>query len=299
MEEKPETQHRAGFVNIIGNPNVGKSTLMNALVGERLSIITSKAQTTRHRIHGIVNGEDFQIVYSDTPGILEPAYKMHEGMMQFVHTALNDADVLLLVVELGEQGFRNEAVLKRIQKSDTPVVLVINKIDLGNQEILEEKVDFWHGQFPEATILPVSALGKVNTEQVIKAILRMLPPSPPYFSKEELTDRPLRFFVSEIIREKIFLNYQKEVPYSCEVVIEAYEEGEKLDRIRAEIHVARNSQKGILIGHKGSMLKKTGTEARKEIEAFVGKKVFLDLHVKVSKDWRENERQLKRFGYFH
>lgn len=289
--------HKAGFVNIIGAPNVGKSTLMNKLVGERLSIITSKAQTTRHRIMGIVNGDDFQIVYSDTPGIVDPAYKLHEGMMTFVNTAIIDADVLLVVVEVGEKDFKNKVLQERINKMDTPVFLLINKIDTSNQQQLEEKVAFWAKEFPKAEILPISALAAFNTDLVLKKLISLLPESPPFFPKDEMTDKTERFFVSEIIREKIFLNYKKEIPYSSEVVVEAFKELEDIIHIRAEIFVERDSQKGIIIGHQGGALKKVGTEARKDIESFFGKKVFLDLRVKVDKDWRSNDKKLSKYGY--
>lgn len=296
MEEK---KHRAGFVNIIGNPNVGKSTLMNQLVGERLSIITSKAQTTRHRISGIVNHEDYQIVYSDTPGIVVPAYKMHEGMMQFVNSALVDADIILYITEVGEQKIKDEKTFKRILNSKVPVLLLVNKIDLADQDKLEEHVERWKELVPKAEIIPLSALTGFNVEHVFSRILNLLPEGPPYYPKDQLTDKPERFFVSEIIREKIFLNYQKEVPYSCEIVIESFKEEENIIRIRAEIMVARNSQKGILIGHKGVRLKKVGTDARKDIEQFFEKKVFLELFVKVDKDWRSSEQKLKRYGYLN
>lgn len=289
--------HKAGFVNIIGSPNVGKSTLMNILVGEKLSIITSKAQTTRHRIQGIVNGDDFQIVYSDTPGIVDPAYRLHEGMMNFVFTAIEDADVLLVVVEMGEKEFKNPKIFARLQQTETPIVLVLNKIDLSTPEEVEAKVAYWKNELPKAIILPVSALLNVNVDQVLKHVATLLPEAPPYFDKDELTDKTERFFMSEIIREKIFLNYQQEIPYSCEVEIEAFKEEPNIVRIMALIYVMRESQKGILIGHKGAMLKKVGSEARADMEAFLGKQVFLETHVKVSDDWRNNPRQLKRFGY--
>lgn len=292
-------EHRSGYVNIIGSPNVGKSTLMNVLVGERLSIITNKAQTTRHRIHGIVNTDDYQIVFSDTPGILDPAYKLHEGMMNFVFTALQDADILVVMTEVGEKQFKNESILKKVSHLDVPILVVINKMDLADSELLNQRVSEWEERLPNAIILPISALLKVNTDQVLKQILSKLPESPPYFPKDELSDRPMRFFVSEIIREKIFLNYTKEIPYSCEVVVESYKDEPKIIRIRAEIYVARDSQKGIIIGHKGAALKKTGTMAREDMEVFLGKKVFLEVHVKVAKDWRNHDRELKRFGYLN
>ncbi|MBP5535625.1 MAG: GTPase Era [Bacteroidales bacterium] len=287
---------KSGFVNIIGNPNVGKSTLMNALVGERLSIITSKAQTTRHRIMGIVNGDDFQIVYTDTPGIVNPHYKLHESMMGFVQGALQDADLFLMVTEMGER-FKNEEVLRKVIASEVPVILVINKIDLSNQAAVTEMVDYWQKEIPRALVVPCSATEGFNVDVIFKAILERLPENPPYFPPDELTDRSMRFFVSEIIREKILLNYQKEIPYSCEVCVESYEEGEGLDRIRAVIFVERDSQKGIIIGHKGQSLKRIGIEARKDIEAFTGKRCFLSLYVKVLKEWRNNEKVLRQFGY--
>jgi GTP-binding protein Era len=291
--------HKAGFVNIIGNPNVGKSTLMNVLVGERLSIITSKAQTTRHRILGIVNGEDYQIVYSDTPGVLQPHYKMQESMMSLVYTAMVDADVLLFATDIFEDNLLDEKVLENIKNSKVPVLLLLNKVDLTTQEKLEEKVAYWKSQIQNAEVIPVSALEKFNTDYLINRIIALLPESSPYYSKDELTDKPEKFFVSEIIREKILINYKKEIPYSVEVVIESFKEEEKIFKIRAEIYVIRESQKGIIIGHEGKALKKVGTEARKEIETFLQKQVFLELFVKVNKDWRDNEGQLKRFGYIN
>ena len=288
--------HKAGFVNIIGNPNVGKSTLMNALVGERLSIITSKAQTTRHRIMGIVNGEDFQIVYTDTPGIVNPHYKLHEQMMGFVNNALEDADLFLLVTEVGET-FKNQVVLTKIVNSTTPVILVINKIDLSNQQVISEKIDYWQKQIPRAIVVPASATERFNIDTIFDHIINLLPENPPYFPKDELTDRSMRFFVSEIIREKLLLFYQKEIPYSCEVAVESYEEKEGVDNIHAVIFVERESQKAILIGHQGKSIKKVGIEARKDIEEFTGKKCFLNLYIKVMKDWRNSDRALKQFGY--
>lgn len=288
--------HKAGFVNIIGNPNVGKSTLMNALVGERLSIITSKAQTTRHRIMGIVNGEDFQIVYTDTPGIVNPHYKLHEQMMGFVNNALEDADLFLLVTEVGET-FKNQEVLTKIVNSTTPVILVINKIDLSNQQVISEKIDYWQKQIPRAIVVPASATERFNINTIFDHIINLLPENPPYFPKDELTDRSMRFFVSEIIREKLLLFYQKEIPYSCEVAVESYEEKEGVDNIHAVIFVERESQKAILIGHQGKSIKKVGIEARKDIEEFTGKKCFLNLYIKVMKDWRNSDRALKQFGY--
>jgi GTP-binding protein Era len=288
--------HKSGFVNIIGNPNVGKSTLMNALVGEKLSIITSKAQTTRHRIMGIVNGDDFQIVYSDTPGILKPAYKLQEKMMKFVGTALSDADILLYVTEAGETQ-ADEKILSILTDTLTPILLVINKTDLINQSRLDELTRHWQSLVPKATIMGVSALNKTNLDGLFDKIIELLPIGPPYYEKTEITDRNMRFFVSEIIREKLLLNYQKEIPYSCEVHIDSYKESPEIDRISAVIYVARDSQKGIIIGHKGERLKKTATEARLDMEAFIGKKVFLEVHLKVLKDWRDSARILDRLGY--
>lgn len=289
---------KSGFVNIIGNPNVGKSTLMNALVGERLSIITAKAQTTRHRIMGIVGGDDFQIVYSDTPGILRPNYKLQESMMGFVRGALKDADVLLYVTDTVEQGDEaSDEILEKVRLSAIPTLLVINKIDLTDQPKLEALVAKWHERLPEATILPISAREGFGTQAVFDAILRLLPEGQPYYEEGTLTDRPMRFFASEIIREKIFLNYDKEVPYSVEIAIEEYKEEPTIDRISATIYVARDSQKGIIIGRKGEMLKKVGTQARIELEKFLDKKVFLQLFVKVDDNWRNSDRQLRRFGY--
>lgn len=289
-------QHKAGFVSIIGSPNVGKSTLMNVLIGEKLSIITHKAQTTRHRIMGIFSGDDFQVVYSDTPGILEPHYHLHRAMLSAVFSSMADADVILLVTEIGE-NFRHEHVLKRLQESDIPVIVVINKIDLSEQESVVSWVETWKQQIPKAVVLAVSALHCFNTAAVFDAILERLPESPPYYPKDELTDRSQRFFVSEIIREKILLNFSQEIPYSVEVVIDSFKEEEKLIRISALLFVSRESQKAILLGHQGNAIKKLGTEARKDIEAFLEKHVFLELVVKVKKDWRDDERELKRFGY--
>lgn len=291
--------HKSGFVNIIGNPNVGKSTLMNVLVGEKLSIITSKAQTTRHRIFGIVNEDNYQIVFSDTPGVLKPAYRMHESMMTFVKSALTDADIILFMVEAKENRFKDEDILNSLKKTDIPVLLLINKIDEVDQAFLESKVDFWKNELPKAEIYPLSALHNFNIENIYSRIIELLPEGEPYYDKEALTDKPERFFVSEIIREKLLLNYKKEVPYSCEVEVEEFKEQPDIIRMRANIIVARDSQKGIIIGHQGKGLKKVGTEARKDLEAFFGKKVFLELYVKVNKDWRDNDNMLKRFGYNH
>ncbi len=288
--------HRAGFVNIIGNPNVGKSTLMNALVGERLSIITSKAQTTRHRIMGIVDGEDFQIVYSDTPGILKPNYKLHEQMMHFVQGAVQDADVLLYVTDTQEDAGSPEYI-ERINRSGVRTILVINKIDLTTPEELEMLVERWKLLLPAAEVVPVSAKESFNVGGVFDLILGYLPEGPAYYPKDTLTDKTLRFFASEIIREKILLNYDKEIPYCVEITIDEYQEEPAIDRIAATIHVARQSQKGIIIGHQGSMLKKVGTQARLEMETFLGKKVFLQMHVKVNDNWRNDDRLLRSFGY--
>ena len=289
---------KSGFVNIIGNPNVGKSTLMNALVGERLAIITAKAQTTRHRIMGIVGGEDFQIVYSDTPGILRPSYKLQESMMGFVRGALKDADVILYVTDTAEKGDEaSEELVEKIKLSAIPTIVVINKLDLSNQAGLEGLVELWHQRLPEARIIPVSALERFNISGVFDTIMTLLPEGAPYYEEGTLTDRPMRFFASEIIREKIFLNYDKEIPYSVEIAIEEYKEEPTIDRISAVIYVARDSQKGIIIGRKGEMLKKVGTAARIELEKFVGKKIFLQLHVKVDENWRNSSRGLRRFGY--
>lgn len=289
--------HKAGFVNIIGNPNVGKSTLMNALVGERLSIITSKAQTTRHRILGIVNGEDYQVVFSDTPGIIKPAYEMQEAMMHFVKSAFEDADVLLYMVEIGEQALKDESFFKKIVHSKIPVMLLLNKIDTSDQENLEAQVAYWQQQVPNAEIFPISALENFQVAEVFKRILELLPPSPPYYPKDALTDKPERFFVNEIIREKILLNYKKEIPYSVEVETEEFLEEDHIIRIRSLIMVERDTQKGIIIGHKGEALKKVGSQAREDLEKFFGKQVYLETYVKVNKDWRSDDRQLKRFGY--
>ena len=289
--------HRSGFVNIIGNPNVGKSTLMNALVGERLSIITSKAQTTRHRIMGIVNGDDYQIVYSDTPGILRPNYKLQECMMGYVDMAIGDADIVLYVTDVVEQSNKNAEYIDKLSRIESSLLLVINKIDLSNQLRLEELVSYWSAKLPKAEIFPASALEKFNIENLFSRIVALLPVSPPWFDKQLFTDRSLRFFASEIIREKILLNYEKEIPYSTEVVVEEFVENEEMYRIQAVINVIRESQKGILIGKQGCMLKKVGTQARIDMEAFFERKVFLQLYVKVSPNWRENKQRLKQFGY--
>ncbi len=289
--------HKAGFVNIIGNPNVGKSTLMNAFVGERLSIITSKAQTTRHRILGIVNGEDFQVVLSDTPGIIKPAYELQSSMMDFVKSAFEDADVLVYMVEIGEKELKDEAFFKRIIFSEIPVLLLLNKIDQSNQEELEEQVILWSEKVPNAEIYPISALKNFNVQTVFDRIIELLPESPPYYPKDVLTDKPERFFVNEIIREKILTNYDKEIPYAVEIETEEFLEDEDIIRIRAVIMVERETQKGIIIGHKGAALKKVGIQARQEMEKFFGKQIHLETFVKVNKNWRTDARQLKRFGY--
>ncbi len=291
------TMHKSGFVNIVGNPNVGKSTLMNTLVGERISIITSKAQTTRHRIMGIVNGEDFQIVYSDTPGVLKPNYKLQESMLGFSTSALKDADILLYVTDTVEKGMKNSDFVEKVKKQQAPVLLIINKIDLTDQQKLEELVAQWKEILPDAEIIPVSAANKFNIDYVLKRIKDLLPECPPYFDKDALTDKPARFFVTEIIREKILTNYDREIPYAVEVVVEQFKESDDLIKISAVINVERDTQKGIIIGKGGKMLKIVGTEARKDIEAFFGKKVFLELFVKVEKDWRNKEMKLKSFGY--
>lgn len=290
-------EHKAGYVNIIGNPNVGKSTLMNALVGERLSIITSKAQTTRHRILGIVNDEQHQIVFSDTPGVMNPAYKLQENMMDFVHGAFQDADILLYMVETGEKGLKDEKLFERLKNTDLPILLTLNKIDRVEQDFVKEQILFWKELLPNAEIHPISALNKFNLDLVMTRIKALLPVSPPYFEKDALTDKSERFFVSETIREKILKYYKKEIPYSVEIEVEEFFDEEDIIKIRAIIFVARESQKGIIIGHKGRALKKVGTLARRDMEAFFQKKIFIDLYVKVNKDWRDDDKQLKRFGY--
>lgn len=289
--------HKAGFVNIIGNPNVGKSTLMNAFVGEKLSIITSKAQTTRHRILGIVNGDDFQVVLSDTPGIIKPAYELQESMMDFVKSAFEDADVLVYMVEVGEKELKDEAFFKKITKSKIPVLLLLNKIDISNQEQLEEQALLWSEKVPNAEIFPISALEGFQVETVFNRIIELLPESPPFYPKDQLTDKPERFFVNEKIREKILMHYKKEIPYAVEVDTEEFFEEETIIKIRSVIMVERETQKGIIIGHKGSALKRVGVEARKDLERFFDKKIHLELYVKVNKNWRSNQNQLKRFGY--
>ena len=290
-------KHKAGFVNIVGNPNVGKSTLMNQLVGERISIATFKAQTTRHRIMGIVNTDDMQIVFSDTPGVLKPNYKLQESMLAFSESALTDADVLLYVTDVVENPEKNLDFLEKVRKLTIPVLLLINKIDLTDQKGLVAVVEKWHALLPDAEILPISALNKFGTQLILKRIGELLPDSPPYFDKDQLTDKPARFFVSEIIREKILLYYDKEIPYSVEVRVEQFKEEEKIIRISAVIYVERDSQKGIIIGHQGVALKKVSTESRKALEKFFGKSIFLETFVKVDKDWRSSKRELDNFGY--
>ena len=289
--------HRSGFVSIVGSPNVGKSTLMNQLVGEKLSIVTSKAQTTRHRILGIVNDEDYQIVFSDTPGVVNAAYKLHENMMEYVNASLRDADVLIFITDTREKEMNHKETLEKIKQLDIPVLCLINKIDLSDQTVVTQQMAYWQELLPKAEVYPVSALHSFNVETVWERIRSWIPENPPYFDKEELSDRPMRFFVSEIIREKIFLHCEKEVPYSSQVEIDTYEETGNLVRIRAQIIVERNSQKGILIGKGGEMLKKIGRDARMEIEKFIDRKVFLETFVKVDKDWRSTDQKLKKYGY--
>lgn len=289
--------HKAGFVNIIGNPNVGKSTLMNALVGKKLSIITSKAQTTRHRILGIVNDEDYQIVFSDTPGIIKPAYQLQKSMMDFVKSAFEDADVLIYMVEVGEKGLKSEAFFQKMINSNIPVILLLNKIDLSSPEEVKEYIAYWKSKVPNSYVYVISALEKFNVEAVFYKIIELLPEAPPFYPKDQLTDKPERFFVNETIREKILKHYKKEVPYAVEVLTESFQEEEHLIKIRALVMVERDTQKGIIIGHKGAAIKRVGTEARKDLAYFFGKKIFLELYVKVNKNWRSNDQQLKRFGY--
>ena len=290
-------KHRAGFVNIIGNPNVGKSTLMNALVGEKLSIVTAKAQTTRHRIMGIVNGDDYQIVYSDTPGILKPNYRLQQSMMNFVETAIGDADIILYVTDTIEKGDKNEEWISKLKNIQCPIILVINKIDISSQEQVLELMGWWKEQLPQAIIYPASAQEKFNLDNIFDAIVANLPYAPAWYDKDVFTDKNLRFFASEIVREKIFLNYKEEIPYSCEVVVEEFKEGAERYDISAVIYVMRDTQKGIIIGHEGSALKRVATDARRDLEKFFGKKIFLEIYVKVDKDWRNSDRQLRRFGY--
>ena len=289
--------HQSGFINISGNPNVGKSTLMNCFMGEKFSIITSKAQTTRHRILGIVNGEDFQLVFSDTPGILKPSYELQDSMMDFVKNALEDADIIIYMLEIGETSIKNNQVHKKILNAKVPTFILLNKIDLSDQKNLEDQVILWKELYPKAYIYPISALNNFNIDIVLKHLIELIPQSPPYFPKDQLTDKPERFFVNEILREKILLYYNKEIPYSVEVVTEDFKEDDNIIKIKSVIFVERDSQKGIIIGHKGSALKKIGTKARQGLEIFFGKKIYIELQVKVSKNWRSNSKVLKKFGY--
>ena len=290
-------KHKSGFVNIIGNPNVGKSTLMNSLIGQDLSIITSKAQTTRHRIKGILSDENYQIVFSDTPGVIKPAYKLQESMMQYVKSAFQDADVIMYVVEIGEKGLKDNDIFEKVQQLKIPLIILLNKIDLVSQAKVLEEIENWTNKFSTAKVLPISALNGFNINEVIELILEVLPESPAYYSKDDVTDKSERFFIEEIIREKILKHYKKEVPYSVEISVEEFFEEEEIIKIRAIIYVLRESQKGIIIGHKGLGLKRIGTESRKDIEKMLGKKVFLKTPIKVKKDWRDNSSQLKKFGY--
>ena len=290
-------EHKSGFVNIIGNPNVGKSTLLNSMIGQDISIITNKAQTTRHRIKGILSDKNYQIVFSDTPGIIKPAYKLQESMMQYVKSAFQDADVILYVVEIGEQGLKDEEIFEKIKKLKIPLIILLNKIDLVSQDKVLLEIENWKRKFSKAIVVPISALNKFNINEIIDAIVEVLPISPPYYSKDDVTDKSERFFIEEIIREKILKHYKKEVPYSVEISVEEFFEEEDIIRIRAIIYVLRESQKGILIGHRGLGLKRIGTEARKDIEKMLDKKVFLATPIKVKKDWRNDNNQLKKFGY--
>jgi len=290
-------EHKAGYVNIIGNPNVGKSTLMNALIGQKLSIITPKAQTTRHRILGILNEKDYQIVFSDTPGVIKPAYKLQENMMNFVHSAFQDADVLIYMIEVGERGLKDEKLFERLKKTSVPVLMLMNKIDLADQDLVERELERWSGELPNAQLLPISALNNFNIDKIKEKLVEMLPVSPPYYDKDAITDKSERFFIEEIIREKILKHYKKEIPYSVQIEVEEFFEEEEIIRIRAIIYVMRESQKGIIIGHKGMGLKRIGTEARRDIERMLDKKVFLATPVKVKKNWRNDNQQLKKFGY--
>lgn len=289
--------HKSGYVNILGNPNVGKSTLLNSFLGEKLSITTPKAQTTRHRILGFLNDENHQVIFSDTPGIIQPAYAMQEGMMEFVSASFEDADIFLLIVEPEEVSLKDERFLEKLQKTDIPILLLINKIDIINQQKLERLIDFWRERLPNAELYPISALTNFNTQNVLDRIKELLPESPPYFPKENLSDKNERFFVSEMVREAVLNNYSKEIPYAVEVDVEEFKEEDEIIRIRANIYVERDTQKGIIIGHQGKMIKKTGTDARKKMESFFKKKIFIDLFVKVRKDWRKNEQWLKKWGY--
>ena len=289
--------HKSGFINIIGNPNVGKSTLMNCFMGEKFSIITSKAQTTRHRILGIVNEEDFQLVFSDTPGILKPSYELQDSMMDFVKSALEDADIIIYMLEIGEKSIKNNQVHKKILNANVPTFILLNKIDLSDQKNLEDQVILWKKLYPKAHVYPISALNNFNIDVVLKHLIELIPESPPYFPKDQLTDKPEWFFVNEILREKILLYYNKEIPYSVEVITEDFIEEDNIIKIKSVIFVERDSQKGIIIGHKGNALKKIGTKARQGLEIFFGKKIYIELQVKVSKNWRSNSKVLKKFGY--
>ena len=290
-------QHKAGYVNIIGNPNVGKSTLMNALIGQKLSIITHKAQTTRHRILGILNEKDYQIVFSDTPGVIEPAYKLQESMMNFVHSAFQDADILIYMIEVGEKGLKDQKLFERLKKTDVPVLMLLNKIDLAEQDFVSQEMERWSSELPDAQLLPISALNNFNIEKIKDKLVELLPVSPPYYDKDAITDKSERFFIEEIIREKILKHYKKEIPYSVQIEVEEFFEEEEIIRIRAIIYVMRESQKGIIIGHKGMGLKRIGSEARRDIEKMLDKKIFLATPVKVKKNWRNDNSQLKKFGY--
>jgi GTP-binding protein Era len=290
-------EHKAGYVNIIGNPNVGKSTLMNALIGQKLSIITHKAQTTRHRILGILNEKEYQIVFSDTPGVIKPAYKLQESMMNFVHSAFQDADVLIYMIEVGEKGLKDEKLFERLKTTSVPVLMLMNKIDLAEQDFVAQEMERWSGELPNAQLLPISALNNFNIDKIKDKLVEMLPVSPPYYDKDAITDKSERFFIEEIIREKILKHYKKEIPYSVQIEVEEFFEEEEIIRIRAIIYVMRESQKGIIIGHKGMGLKRIGTEARRDIEKMLDKKVFLATPVKVKKNWRNDNNQLKKFGY--
>jgi GTP-binding protein Era len=290
-------EHKAGFVNIIGNPNVGKSTLMNALIGQKLSIITHKAQTTRHRILGILNEKEYQIVFSDTPGVIEPAYKLQENMMNFVYSAFQDADVLIYMIEVGERGLKDQKLFERLKKTDVPVLMLLNKIDLADQDSVAQEMERWSGELPNAELLPISALNNFNLDVIKKKLVEMLPISPPYYDKDAITDKSERFFIEEIIREKILKHYKKEIPYSVQIEVEEFFEEEEIIKIRAIIYVMRESQKGIIIGHQGLGLKRIGSEARRDIEKMLDKKVFLVTPVKVKKNWRNDNQQLKKFGY--
>ncbi|KRO54488.1 MAG: GTPase Era [Cryomorphaceae bacterium BACL11 MAG-121001-bin54] len=290
-------EHKAGYVNIIGNPNVGKSTLMNALIGQKLSIITPKAQTTRHRILGILNEKDYQIVFSDTPGVIEPAYKLQESMMNSVYSAFQDADVLIYMIEVGEKGLKDQKLFERLKKTEVPVLVLLNKIDLAEQDFVAKEMERWGAELPNAALLPISALNNFNMDVIKKKLVEMLPVSPPYYDKDAITDKSERFFIAEIIREKILKHYKKEIPYSVEIEVEEFFEEKEIIKIRAIIYVMRESQQGIIIGHKGLGLKRIGSEARRDIEKMLDKKVFLETPVKVKKNWRNDNRQLKKFGY--